>query len=149
MQKKQLLIVGLVIILLVVGYMIFGGKGGEQSSDTGANVMDVLKTPGPNASTAERQKHFELALSAAQAATTLQITSCKSNPTVLRTKNGSTFKVKNNDAVEHVLLFDKDHIYKLGANSTTSIKADFGRGAGLYGYGCDKSSEAAGLIFVE
>ena len=149
-MSKQLLTIGIIILILIVGYMIWSSQ--DQSVTTpppSATNADLLETPGPDAPIQERQRHFELALSAARSSDLLDITSCQPDPTVLRTRNGATFRVKNGDSSEHILLFDPEHIYRIPAGSTLNIKADFGKGSGLYGYGCDLSSQASGLIFVE
>lgn len=106
-------------------------------SDLTEDEKAVLKPPPPNAPVAEREKHDALATKLSKESDSLDVTNCRSNPLVLRIKINENLKVKNNDNIDRKLIIDDAHIYEIAKNSTTSIKVNFGHGAGLYGYVCE------------
>ena len=67
----------------------------------------------------------------------------------MKVKNGGIIKLKNDGDAELSIGIDASHIYVVGAKSVKEIKADLGKGSGLYGYGCNASSTPAGMILVE
>ena len=98
---------------------------------------DVLKSPPQNAPQADIDKHFALASKLSKESDTLDIANCRSNPLVLRIGLNKNLKIVNNENIDHRLIFDEDHQYKISKNNTTTVKTDFGRGPGLYGYVCE------------
>lgn len=97
----------------------------------------------------EKFCHYQYAISQAKNVTTVDISGCDPDPVVLGTKEAAIFKVVNNDPEKRRIVFDPEHSYQIQAKSSMNIKADFGNGPGLYGYGCDLGKGGAtGMIFV-
>lgn len=113
--------------------------------------QEVLSTPGPNAPDEERQRHFALATRLAENSETLDITGCSAEPVVLQRTFGSTINIENSDSSSHTILFGPDMTIDVPANGTADLAVDesnFQNGPGLYGYGCDNSSQAVGLMLI-
>ncbi len=106
-------------------------------SDLTDDEKALLSPPGPDAPSAERDKHDALAAKLSKESDTLDITNCRSNPLVLRARINQNLQVKNKDSIDRKLIFDDTHKYTISKNTTTSIKVDFGKRAGLYGYICE------------
>lgn len=109
----------------------------------------ALKTPGINATEEEKRKYAEAAIRAAKDAALLDIGQCQGKPVVLRVKEKQTLTVNNPDPENHTIVVDKDHMYSVPANGEKDIVIDFGKGIGLYGYGCDTSQETRGVFLVK
>lgn len=96
-----------------------------------------------------KMKHYKIGQKLAKEADVLELNKCNGpSPLDLKLVSGQDFKVKNSDSQNHTIIIDKDHQYMINANSTKTVKADFGRGNGLYGYLCDNLSGVAGFFFV-
>ena len=106
-------------------------------SDLTREEKDVLTPPSASASQEEKDKHDALAAKLSKESETLDIANCRPNPLVLRIKINQNLKIKNNENIDHKLIFDDTHQYKILKNSTTTVETDFGHGAGLYGYVCE------------
>lgn len=110
----------------------------------------VLQAPRQNDSFDKKAAHFELVKKLAKKSGTLNIDKCeKPSPLVLSLKEGQDFSVRNDDSVAHTIIIDTNHKYKIEPNTTTSLKASFGRGAGAYGYLCEKYAGIVGFFLVE
>lgn len=149
-KKIQLpLIIILLVVALVLGQAIYKQHNPQplppskpdvpklMPPDLTADEKAVLIPPSPDAPSAEREKHDALAAKLAKESDSLDITNCHSNPLVLRIKINKNLKVKNSDNIDRKLIFDDTHEYLISKNSTTTVKVDFGKGAGLYGYICE------------
>ena len=109
----------------------------------------TLAHPAKDAPAEEKQSHFELVQKIAKEAQHLDITKCKvANPVVLKVKLGEPITVKNQDSVDHAIVFDADNIFSIPANTTMDIKPDFQFGSGTYGYGCDQTPHTVGIFLV-
>lgn len=109
----------------------------------------VLNAPGPDATEEERRSHFLLVQKAAKASPYLDITKCSiAQPVVFEVKDGATFTVKNEDTIEHGIVIDAEHTYRIPAGETKDIVADFGKGPGVYGFGCDSVPHAVGFFLI-
>jgi len=109
----------------------------------------ALAHPTQDASVEEKQSHFELVQKIAKEALILDITGCKAaNPVVLKVKLDTPITVKNQDSIEHAIVFNTDNIFSIPANTTVDIKPDFQFGLGTYGYGCDQTPHAIGIFLV-
>jgi plastocyanin len=101
----------------------------------------VLNAPGENATQEEKDKHGVLLFSLSRESTTLDISSCEiPNPLVLRAKLGTEIKLVNNDSVAHVLTIT-GKAYAVEPKGSTTLKLDFGKGAGGFGYVCDSKGQ--------
>lgn len=178
-MKKDIILFGIILILLgvavVLGYAIYrqtmapplseekaappesvpSAQAPEivQPQNTGDELTEeqraVLATPAPNASEAEKQKHFQLAQSLAKSASYLDITKCSlAEPLVLKIEQGRKFIARNEDVVEHVIVMDAKRTFSVPSKGTKEITADFGHGPGLYGFGCDTVPHAVGMFLV-
>lgn len=162
-------IVILAVIAVVLGYTIYNQSTSNKTapreteqptrnvtstpigSKAAALTVDerlALQTPGANATEAERKAHFDAAVRAAKYVNTLDISQCIGTPVVLRVAAKQTLTVNNPDTQDHVIVIDKDHTYIVPASGKKEIVIDFGKGGGLYGYGCDASQTTSGLFLV-
>lgn len=159
----QLLLAVPVLIAIILGYAIFQQFQEKKSSpdqDQQANTntsptvtrtseeLALLNVPGENATNDERREHMDKVLKEAKNGNTLNISGCTPDIVALRVKQGGKLTLVNKDPVNHSIVIDQDHSYSVPANSNTEITVDFGRGAGLYGYGCDRSGKAVGFFVV-
>jgi len=109
----------------------------------------ALNSPGQDASIEEKDYHFKIAQSIAEEAPYLNITNCQApEPLVLNVKFGEALLVKNGDSVDHTISTDGDQAFLIAANSSKSIQPNFGKGPGVYGYGCDGSLKEVGLFLA-
>lgn len=108
----------------------------------------ALVTPARDASDEEKRRHFDLVVPLATRAEFLDITDCLGNPIVFEATQDRGFSVKNSDDENHTLQLSEERFYTVPAGGTKDIVADFGFGPGVYGYGCDNSTGAAGVILV-
>jgi hypothetical protein len=165
---KKILVVVLAAVAVGLGALLYKQKLGGQSPEISdlngnrpqASAVGPAWTPKPGSEEEylfsikmdspedEKMKHYQFAISIAKEAEYLNITDCKSNPLVWKVKNGTMVKLKNGGSTEATITMDDKHIYSVAAKSTKSIKADFGMGEGLYGYGCNNSPTPVGMILV-
>jgi hypothetical protein len=157
----------LVIIALGLGYAVYAKKSGNRAPNSypsenapvaagqkpvsgGANVPanKLLTPPGPNSSEAEQKAFAELVASAAVRTDKINLSSCKAMPTVASFNLDSMITLVNDDPTEHTMVLDPKNTFTVPGKSKKTIKADFGHGPGLYGYGCDMSSGAVGMMLV-
>lgn len=124
----------------------------QTQQPSAAEVAEVLKFPGPNATEVERKKHSDLVNKLGNqfgGATFLDISGCNPNPVVYRVKQGSSFKVKNSDQIEHTIYTDPIRQTKISANSEQTVESkNIGVNNGDYGYNCDSSTNPAGIIQI-
>ena len=114
---------------------------------TAAEIQAI--NPPLEGSYAEKEEHLELAIKLAAETESLNIKDCFGDPVVFKTKLGQQFTIKNLDSEDHLIAFNKDHIYHLPALGEATITAEFGFGSGVYGFSCDESSNATGMVLVE
>ena len=174
---SNLLIVILLIIALVLGYFIYkkNFSSSYSSKTTTSKVPSssknnkslnlaprrpmpigltedektLLNPPGSNGTQEERDKHFALVVKLAKEAKVLDLNKCeKPNPLALKLNKGQKFNVYNGNLQNHTIWFDADRKYKIPANSTTTLTADFGDGPGYYGYLCDNVSGVVGFFLI-
>jgi len=115
------------------------------------DVESILKQfPDTTATDEEKTKFNEYLFSLAQEADTLTIVSsatanCSPTPKILRVKKETEFKIVNQDNVDHKLsMFQKDIYAK--ANTTTTVKTDWGTGA--FGYICGDTGPRVGIFII-
>ena len=143
---------GLALCALVLALVVISQKTSLFSLVTrqvATSDAKVLSPPGADASDKERQAYFDLVTSQATAADMLVLgANCTPVPLVISLPLKKTFTIKNTDTVAHTMRLDKDHTYTIEAGKSKEIAADFGHEAGLYGYGCDSSTKAVGMMVV-
>ncbi|MDZ4285296.1 MAG: hypothetical protein U1A23_00005, partial [Candidatus Sungbacteria bacterium] len=83
----------------------------------------------------------------AKESSVLKITQCRPTPIVLKVKVGNAIMIKNDDSVEYIMSFG-EKIITLKANETTEIPSSFTKGGGVFGYGCNGSQGAVGIVFA-
>ena len=109
----------------------------------------ILTPPAPNASPEEGRAYFNLVQGRAEATDALAVgAKCVTSPLVMKLQLKKSFVIKNTDTADHTISFNKEHIYTIPAGKTTNVVADFGHDAGIYGYGCDSTPGAAGMVLV-
>ena len=158
------MVFALILAVFLLGYVFYGQYGlpfglktaGQTSpfdyslsESDDENAKNVLKTPGPNASKEAKRAHFLLAQQLAKEVEYLDITGCKANPVVMKAKAGSTIKVRNQDAQKHSIVLDRDRQSEIPPEGINVAAVNFYNGEGLYGYGCDNSTNAVGMFLVE
>ncbi len=162
---KKVLVIVLVLVAVVLALLLFKQKVGVPSDTLGdKNLGSPIASnwaPAPgtekeylfsiknDAPEAEKQRHFFYATSISKVSEFLNLTNCNPDPLVIKVKNGAILKLKNDGDAELSIGIDASHIYVVPAKSVKEIKADLGKGTGLYGYGCNASKTPAGMIFVE
>ena len=150
---QGLLTIILIAIALVLGYAIYSQRIANQPKLTPERSLSpspkllpselteqektLLNPPSSDAPQEERDKHDALAAKLSKESDSLDITDCHSNPLVVRAKINQDLTLKNKEDIDRKLIFDADHQYSIPKNSTTTIKVDFGKGPGLYGYVCE------------
>ncbi|MBI5134422.1 MAG: hypothetical protein HZA81_03515 [Candidatus Taylorbacteria bacterium] len=151
---------GLVLAALVLGYLIYveknpGSSLGRSSSPSadkgqtvGTDVEAILNTPAVDDLEERKRQHAERVLEAAVKTDTINISTCVANPTVAMVAFGQKITFVNDDSVEHMIGFNIEDRYSVPAKSKKEIVADFEKGKGIYGYGCDASQRAIGMIVV-
>ena len=112
-----------------------------------AEEKAILSPPSSNASDSAKDEHTRLVLSVAKETGRIALEDCTVSPLVLRIKRGESFVVTNFDRVSHALFISSANQYSLDPDQTKEIVADFG-GGGIYGYGCDSSTKAIGMILL-
>lgn len=149
---RLILTIILIIVALVLGYLIYLQRFPNHPSapkptltslpkllpsDLTEEERILLIPPATDAPRFEKDKHDALAEKLSKESDTLDITNCRSNPLVLRARINQNLTVKNEENLDRKLIFDDDHQYPIPKNSTTTLKVDFGKGVGLYGYVCE------------
>lgn len=166
---KKILVVVLAVLAVGLAGLLYKQKMGGSSPETPninsdnqpqVSAAGPVWTPAPGSEEEylfsikmdspdeEKMRHYQYAISISQEAEFLNLTDCNPEPLVWKVKNGSTVKLKNDGNTEVKITMDAQHTYSVAAKSTKSIKADFGMGEGLYGYGCNTSPGSRGMIFV-
>lgn len=168
-RHKQAVIVFLLFVLVGIAVSLgvvllkglAGSKGvGERESfaapapstaqqrELSADERALLKTPPQGATETEKAAHFAIVNRLARTAEFLDLSACYGSPLSFRVVEGAEFSVKNNDTVAHTLQISPEHIYTVPAKEEKKLTAQFGKGPGVYGYGCDNSPDARGILFV-
>lgn len=96
----------------------------------------ILFPPSADASKSAKKKHAQIVAKLAKQNDTLEIKDCQPTPLVLLIKQGSKFTIKNDDSTAHNFVIDEEHQYKIPANGSLEIVAQFKYGTGDYGYVC-------------
>ncbi len=95
-----------------------------------------------------KKDNFDLIKKVAVPTNKIQITSCYSSPLAIKIPFQDELAWQNNDNVPHTIQISEHHSYQIPAKGVIVTPADFGYGIALYGYNCDGSHEAGGIIFV-
>lgn len=169
-SKTNWLVIILIIIAIALGCLIYQKKksqppismkeGNVVSNNQQANSYPLpedltdeeraLFPPPANDSSEAEQREFHNKVSiAAKDTGSLDITRCERPvPLVLKLTEDQKFTLVNNHTDERELVIDPEHIYKVPAGGETALEADFGKGPGIYGYGCGQSGRAVGILFI-
>ena len=114
-----------------------------------ADERAVLNPPASGSPEGDFQAHFALAQRTATEANMLTMSAgCRMNPVILKAQNETTVLVQNQDTVAHTIVFNGTLTYPVPAGGEVSLPIGFEKGVGLYGYACDASASAAGMILV-
>lgn len=109
----------------------------------------LLNPPAPNAPKEEKDQHYELLFKLAKESEVLDLKGCiKPDPLALKLKEGSEFKAKSSDGLEHTIVINQDYKFEVEAGQTATFKANFPFGQGAYGYLCDSQPGVVGFFFV-
>lgn len=95
----------------------------------------------------EIQKNHDLIVSAAKTAEFLDVAKCEVRPVVLKIKQNTAIKLRNQNSVSRTISIGTNLIETVGANSTKEVKLTQNDVSGaLHGYGCD--GKQAGFILI-
>lgn len=159
-KVKSIVLSGLVVLAIVLGYAIYQQKSSHEkpamtqnpsaSKNPSNRLSDEAKVLNISSFSTEEEKkqNYALAVSISKEADFLDIANCTGSPVVLRLREGTSLKVRNKDSVAHSISFNDKQIYPVLAGSTIEVKDAFAKGPGLYGYGCDNFSGAKGMVYV-
>ena len=109
-----------------------------------------LKTPGANATAEEQQKFFDHTVSVAETSTSVHLSlACATTPKVVKifVKDGGLTFI-NDDTSPHTVVFDAKNAVTIEPKAQAKVSDVFKRGGGIYGYGCDSSSSAVGIVYM-
>lgn len=131
------------------GTSVSGPSAPSQREDLSDEEKQALNPPGAEATDDQKTKYADLIQRLAQEAKVLVVNNCEPLPVVISVRKGGTIKVTNENTVEHSIVVDPEHIYTVPAKGELSIDTDdFGKGPGIYAYGCDLSNTAVGVFLV-
>lgn len=161
--QSKLIILVLLLVTIILSYSIYTetvSPGVGILSPSPIDVTDdypsrlsfeelAVINPPITGSFKEREDHLELADKLARETASLDIVECFGEPIVFKTKLGQEITIRNLDNEDHIIAFNKNNVHILPANGRINITADFGFGSGIYGYNCDSSEKATGMVFVE
>ncbi|MBI3342240.1 hypothetical protein HY024_03910 [Candidatus Curtissbacteria bacterium] len=109
----------------------------------------VMRFPTPNSPDKVKVAHTALVQKLAQQSDYLDIGKCAPKPLVFKITVGDFVNLRNLDTVDHTLSFNPETQFLVAAGTTRQVKADFFKiGPGVYAYGCDKSSQAVGILLA-
>lgn len=108
----------------------------------------VLDFPDPSAPKEEQKKHFDLVSQLAENVDYIDIGKCRPSPLVVRIKNKDPVTFKNSDELQHSVPLSPEQVLTISAGGKESIIVNFEFGPGVYGYTCDASYKAVGVILV-
>ncbi len=106
--------------------------------------------PHHGVSDTDRLEHTGLVVELAQPTDAVSIGAlCTIWPAVHHVQRGEEVHFKNVDAIAHTIAINEDYTIAVSAYSTRSILLPQNpTGAGIFGYGCDESGHAAGILYV-
>jgi hypothetical protein len=96
----------------------------------------------------ERKEYINLVRSKAVDTKLIDVTSCMPDPVVSRVSRASNVSFSNKDRVSHRITFSSTKSFLVPAHSAVSVRPDFGKGNGVYGFGCDKSGKPVGVVVL-
>lgn len=163
MNEKSKVVIGVVVVLLgtiLVWYNVSqkpeNGQvvtpAPENASGTTGTLTDeeraaIIKVPAATASQEEKDAYFKRMTEEAVDGISINVTKCASDPLVIRIKNKADLFLSNDGANDVTVDLDKG--YKVPAHNRITIKAGFGVGPGLFGYGCNgKDGSGTGFVLV-
>lgn len=147
----------LALAALVLGYFLYqklkvpAPKITTTNSAETSDERAVLRYPARDVTPGEWNNYLVLVAKLAMETDTVTVgPNCKITPVVVKTPlvSGKKLHFKNSDTVAHEIAFTNPPSYAIAANSTVDIPIDFKGVPGIYGYGCDMSPNAVGLVQV-
>ncbi|HEY0907797.1 MAG TPA: hypothetical protein VGE35_00430 [Candidatus Paceibacterota bacterium] len=155
----KIALVVLSVIALVLGYMVYkketkGFKNAPISIDSVAGAAnaadgDIFAFPKAGATKTERAAFYHVVDRAAVPTEKIDIAGCVAKPLASSVVADSKITFVNNASVAHTVTFNPQLSFKVPAKSTLVTKASFGKGQGIYGFGCDDMGRAVGVILVK
>lgn len=124
-----------------------GGHTFAESTDAERQALNP-----PNSDTAteeEMQAHFAAIEEAAVATDTIHVgEACAISPRVSRVKLDEALVIINHDTDDHRIVFNEQLQIAVPAERKITVQPEFDQGAGIYGFGCDRSQSAVGMMLV-
>ena len=128
----------------------------QQTPSARSQVLDTspeyqfLNFQSAGASPEDQKKHNDQVVQRAKESDHLSITECKADPLVLKVRAGTSFQIKNNDAIMHYISFGSTHIELPASKAITIIPAKtFAGMSGSVAYYCDRYRENSGIFLIE
>lgn len=166
-QTGNVVLVSLILVAIILSYFLYkkvnnkgiSSLGNTQTQNGTADISSLppltadergaLNFPKSDAPIAEIMAHIAFVKRAAIATDTIVIgPSCKASPVVVKTQKGANLVFKNNDSLPHTVSFDRTHSFPVSAQGSVTIPVDFGEVGGFYGYGCESSISAIGMVLI-
>jgi|GEM_PF-3562807 len=162
-KRIQLLVVCAAILAVLILLQKYGKlhlpKLSTSSNATSTTSVDrramttqqsILTPPVQGTPQSEQEAYFNLIQNNAKSTESLSLSkNCTPTPLVSKLKLNKVFTIKNTDSVDHTIIFNTEHMFTIAAGGSKQINANFGHNDGIYGYGCDSSSGAVGMVLVE
>lgn len=123
--------------------------GQPNTQQLSADERAVLQYPSPDVTPEAWNAYLTLVAKVAVETNVLTIgQNCSVSPVVLRTRSKEV-TLKNTDSVAHTIAFTSPFFSgTIPPNGSLKMPVDFKGQLGLYGYGCDGSAQAVGLMDV-
>jgi hypothetical protein len=155
----NLILIVLVIAAIVLGYFLYqrmdlSGPSVKTTEEVTGKTRDerlVLRYPAKDVTEEEWNNYLVLVAKLAVEADKISIgANCSVSPVVVKTPlvMGKKVTLENNDSVAHTISFNTPPNFEVPANGKIEMPVDFKGTPGIYGYGCDNSPDAVGLIQV-
>lgn len=109
----------------------------------------MLRMPDPDASEAARNTYRALLENESKQQNDFTIKECTPDPLAIKVKSGSEITIRNDDDTEHLITVNAQNQVSVPANGTAKLKAEFGKGNGIYTYRCDADVAHVGIILVK
>lgn len=155
----------LILLVLLLGYFVYQKLANSsidspssqvnQIEDTMNNSGDadlrVALNPPPRGATEDEFRTYFQAVQRVTVDTDSVdiVAGCSISPSVVRLSPTSHMTFNNTDIVDHTISFDKDFSFVVSAgHSTTTIVNLTDVTEGLFGFGCDQSPTASGMVWV-
>ncbi len=143
------------ILMLSIGLFFVTSIGEERPSTFGEEWTQeerwlIEQFPQHETENKDRMTHTALVVALAQHTDAIIISAqCAIWPAVHHVYSGTQVSFKNVDNVAHTIAINEDYTFAIPAHSTHNVLPPQNPvGDGIFGYGCDESGRASGILYV-